>query len=194
MYSCFIVAGRSRLSKENGKSKLYSTRCATGSIKRRRYNAQFSSNDSSTDNSDTEDDTKTPQTVTTNNHIDDATSDSDTASESGDTTDVEVSSPPTRYNTRTAENSHRTVTDRHVALQTFHASASRSESHDNSQAVRTRNQGRRTVRYREDSDHEADHNSVTSDNDSIPGANVSVSSRGRIRRLTPRAQAAMLAD
>ena len=173
---------------------MYSTRCATGSIKRRRYNAQFSSNDSSTDNSDTEDDTRTPQTVTTNNHINDATSDSDTASESGDTTDVEVSSPPTRYNTRTAENSHRTVTDRHVALQTFRASASRSESHDNSRAVRTRNQGRRTVRYREDSDHEADHNSVTSDNDSIPGANVSVSSRGRIRRLTPRAQAAMLAD
>lgn len=185
--TCSAVVGRSRPRQENGRSKLYSTRCATGSIKRRCYNAQ-SSADSSSDNSDTEEDTRTPLPTKTNNHIDDATSGSGTASESGDTTDIEESpASSTRYNMRTVESSHRTVTDRQLALQTFRASR---QSHDSSRAVRTRNQGRRTVMYGEGSDHDADHNSVTSDNDdSIPG--LSVSSRGRIRRLTPRAQAAL---
>ena len=193
------VVGRTRPAHENGRCKLYSTRSATGSIKRRRYNAQFSSDDSSSD-SDTEEDTRTPLPAKTNNHVvDDATSDSGTASESGDTTDIEVSptTATTRYNMRTPEkSSHRTVNDRHPALQTFRASGSSRHGQDSSgRAVMTRNQGRRTVRYGEDSDHDADHNSVTSENDnddSIPG--LSVSSRGRIRRLTARAQAAMLAD
>ena len=192
--TCATVVGRSRPAHENGRCKSYSTRSATGSIKRRRYNTQFSSDNSSSDNSDTEEDTRTPLPAKTNNHIDDATSDSGTASESGDTTDIEVSpTTMTRYNMRTPESSHRTVNDRHLAVQTFRTSGSRQSQDSSGRAVMTRNQGRRTVRYGEDSDHDADHNSVTSDNDdSIPG--LSVSSRGRIRRLTARAQAAMLAD
>lgn len=70
--------------------------------------------------------------------------------------------------------------------------------------IKTRNQGRRTVQYQEDeSDNErangrngmvdSDSDSDSSENRSSPDM-TSMSSRGRIRKLTPRARASLMGD
>nr|XP_022292305.1 bromodomain and WD repeat-containing protein 3-like isoform X1 [Crassostrea virginica] len=189
-------------------SNHYTTRASTGSIKVKHFKKSGSYSESNTESQSSE-----------NEEAAEAR-DSSPASSSSSKSSSSSSGSETELDSKSSdsENSPKTRSKRVAPRLRKEVDSSKGRSHNaqrqkgpgkasNSGTRQTRNQGKRTVRYEEDSDYEYGENGASSshrtrkrpryvspensESDSDENSEVMRSSRGRIRKLTPRARASL---
>ncbi|KAL3881699.1 hypothetical protein ACJMK2_028102 [Sinanodonta woodiana] len=197
-----ILQDSSSTRSSEAQHRSYSTRAATGTIKRRRYDLEGfftdedeekeydSSNDvESSKNSDSENDTNSSTSSSSSSSCSNS-SDSESDSDTCDRTLSKKSSQGIRRSLRAAAmESSPSVRSTKPVTKHDYAKSSTSSSQDS--GIRTRFQGRRTVKYEEDSD---DDSRNKTDSDSSRKNSFNVSSRGRVRKMTARARASLLRE
>lgn len=239
-FSChFFIQGKPKLL--NGHTPTYMTRTSTGDLKKQKYAVDTSVEQKNDSNSDTDLELRqtrslrkskssvrksSPLTGAGNKSASGSDSDSSSSSSSSSDSSSDSSNSDSDYNLpksvpsktkSTAKKTKPISTKQKVVRQLLQERRScregktRNRSHD-AKRINTRNQGRRTVQYREDSDkgeenNDDDDNDNDEENDSDSDGEsdtensctssrniVSRSSRGRLRKLTPRARASLLGE
>lgn len=193
-------------------SERYGTRCATGSLKRKRYDRGFSDEE---DELSPDESGKQTELLSANGRVRDpdsrvlnaaTSSDSSTDVSSSDsesvshqsssgTEDYSEQSGPTQRPTRARTSGNgesRKLLRAQIADDSSQQSVESSSTRGKSARYSTRNQGRRTVRYQEDSDPDRGDAFLDHDqSDTDVEQSVSVSSRGRVRRPNPRVRTSL---
>lgn len=194
-------------------SERYGTRCATGSLKRKRYDRGFSDEEEelSLDEAGKQSrlanangrvrvsNSRASNAAMSSDSSTDASSSDDSESvthqSSSGTEEYSDQSGPTQRPTRARTSGNgdsRKMSRAQIADDSSQQSAESSSTRGKSARYSTRNQGRRTVRYQEDSDPDRGDAFLDHDqSDSDAERTVSVSSRGRIRRPNPRVRTSL---
>lgn len=202
-FKLFCLAGKRPLTNGNS-SNHYTTRAATGSIKVKHFKKSGSYSESESQSSDNDE-----VAVVAASHESSSSSSSSSSSGSDTETDPKSSDSENSPKTRSKRIAPRLRTEVDSSKGRAKNSPKRKgqEKTNSSGTRRTRNQGKRTVRYEEDSDYECGDGGASSsyrtrkkaryvspensDSESDGTSEVMRSSRGRIRKLTPRARASL---
>lgn len=213
------VRNIARSSRHRGKRPLtngntsnhYTTRAATGSIKVKHFKKSGSYSESDTESQSSDNDEVVAAAAVSHESSSSSSSSSASSSSSGSDTESDPKSSDSENSPKTRSKRIaprlRTEVDSSKGRAKNSQKQNGQEKTNSSGTRRTRNQGKRTVRYEEDSDYECGDGGASSsyrtrkkaryvspensDSESDGNSEVMRSSRGRIRKLTPRARASL---